>query len=82
MILLIGPNTWMERLKRELESHTTHRGRVVTRPDQLRGVHRTWIEVIVYTDMRIDWEPESWQLEAMDMADHLNTLFVRAMSKT
>ena len=80
MILLIGPDNWMVRLKRELEDRTTHRGRVATHPEQLRGVH-AWIEVVVYVDTRVDWDPAPWQIEAMELADHLNTLFVRRMAQ-
>ena len=78
MILLIGPTSWAQRVKRELEAHTTHDRRVLlasTAKERLRTT-REWTEVIVFTDMSVDWEPTLYDLEVMDMADTKNTKFI------
>jgi hypothetical protein len=80
MILLIGPDNWSRRLKRELEDRTTHRRRVAIDEQQLRGT-REWIETIVYVDTNMSWDPTPAQLHAMGVADALNVNFVNSFAR-
>lgn len=74
MILLIGPDGWVFRIKRLLEDRTTHsRGRVVTSRDIYHGALRgakEHVEVIQCTE---GWEPSHMDWDAMEVAEIINS---------
>lgn len=68
MILLIGPDRWCAEMKHLLSDRTTHKNRVATTEEHLRGVNEH-IEIVRCTG---SWEPSLRQIEAENTALYLN----------
>lgn len=71
MILLVGPENWANRMRRELSDRTTHRKSVALNEEDMRGTN-SWVEIVQYVDPRLQWEPSHSQKRAIMLAEVLN----------